>query len=121
MLRKKQLPDEVRGYRPSNYIFKSPSSFKDSWNVDNIKSLPNTGISFTTAKRFKAGRGNVGLLLSLNQSNQYQYKEGENNLLQFAGSNIVYNNKLLKKEHEYETESSVLLDLGYKNKKTASY
>lgn len=119
--KKKQLPDEVKGYRPSNYIFnaqQSQHSFKDSWDVDNIKSLPNTGISFTTAQRFKTGRGKLGLLLSLNQSSQYQYKEGENNLLQFAGSNIVYNNKLFKKEYEYETESSILLGLGYKNRKT---
>ncbi|MHA3047554.1 TonB-dependent receptor plug domain-containing protein [Riemerella anatipestifer] len=119
--RNRQLPSEVKGFRPSNYIFngqESVSSFKDSWNVDNIKALPNTGLSFTTAQRFKAGSGRIGLLLSLNQANKYQYQEGHNNLFLFSGSNITYNNKLYQKEYEYETESSALLGLGYKNKGT---
>lgn len=120
--RDRQLPNEVRNYRPSNYIFskeQSVHSFKDSWDIDEIKSLPNTGLSFTTAQRLSIGKGKLGVLLSLNQSQKYQYKEGENNLLQFAGSSIDYNNKLLKKEYEYETESSILLGLGYKDKKTS--
>lgn len=115
--RNRQLPVEVKGYKPSNYLFndqQSLLSFKDSWNVDNIKSLPNTGLAFTTAQRFDIGKGRLGFLLSLNQSHKYHYGEGQNNLLQFAGSSIVYNNKLYQKDYEYETESSVLLGVGYK-------
>ncbi|MDO4224998.1 MAG: TonB-dependent receptor [Bergeyella zoohelcum] len=119
--RDRRLPDEVKGKRPSNYLFtaqQSLNSFKDSWNVDNVKALPNTGLAFTTAQRFNVGAGKLGLLLSLNQSSKYQYREGENNLLQFAGSSIVYNNKLYQKDYEYETETSALMGLGYKNKGT---
>ena len=46
----RQLPDEVNGYRPSGAYIKN-SSFKDTWNVDNAKSLPNTSIGFTTSQR----------------------------------------------------------------------
>lgn len=117
----RQLPQQVKGHRPSNYVFtaeQSIKSFKDSWNVDNVKALPNTGMAFTTAQRMDLAGGKLGLLLSLNQSSKYLYREGENNLLQFAGSTIVYNNKLYRKNYEYETESSVLLGLGYKKKGT---
>lgn len=119
--RDRQLPQEVKGYRPSNFIFNAQQSvhaFKDSWNVDQIKPLPNSEISFTTAQRLSTKGGKLGLLLSLSQGQQYQYQEGESNLLQFSGSSIVYNNKLIKKEYEYETQSSVLLGLDYHTKKT---
>lgn len=52
--RDRQLPDEVNGKRPSGYKFtakESIASFKDSWNVDNVKSMPNTSIGFTTAQK----------------------------------------------------------------------
>ena len=51
-----KLPSEVRGYIPENYQFtkdESIHSFKDSWNVDVVKSLPNTSIGFTTAQNLE--------------------------------------------------------------------
>ena len=56
---------EVNGYRPSGAYIPN-TSFKDTWNVDNAKSLPNTSIGFTTSQRlkFKNG-GNLGFLLTL--------------------------------------------------------
>lgn len=115
----RQLPNEVDGYRPSGYSFsaaQSLNSFKDSWNVDNVKSLPNTGIGFTSGKKFKVGEtGNIGMLLSLNHSSEYQYQEGNKNNFNEAGE---YRNKLLRKKYTYELESSALLGLNYKNKGT---
>ena len=120
----RQLPSEIDGYKPSNYNFtknESLNSFKDSWNVDNATSLPNTGISFTTAQRAKLNKGGqIGYLLSLNQSSSYEYKNGANNMFFYNGgtSPITYNNKLNLKDYEYNTESSVLLGIGFKKKKT---
>ncbi|WBV61433.1 TonB-dependent receptor [Chryseobacterium camelliae] len=124
----RRLPEQVRDSRPNNYIFSQNESlhaFKDSWNVDNIKSLPNTSIVFTTAQKFKAGEsGNLSLLFSLNQSTKYEYKEGNNNQFRVqqgttgATSSIDNMNFLQRKQYNFETESSVLLGLGYKNKGT---
>lgn len=120
--RDRRLPNEVRNERPSNHVFtkeQSLSSFKDSWNVDNIKSMPNTSIGFTTAQKIKTGEtGNLGVLFSLNQSSKYSYREGDNNQFRNNGPTIELSNLLNKKDYEYETESSVLLGLGYKNKGT---
>lgn len=120
--RDKRLPGEVRDVRPSNYNFtaqESLNSFKDSWNVDNIKSLPNTSIGFTTAQKIKAGEsGNLTVLFSLNQASKYSYRNGDNNLYRRNGDIIESNNILNRKTYEYETESSALLGLGYKNKGT---
>ena len=62
----RQLPAEVNGYRPSGAYIPN-TSFKDTWNVDNAKSLPNTSIGFTTSQRlkFKKNGGNLGFLLTL--------------------------------------------------------
>lgn len=118
----KRLPGEVRDSRPSNYNFtaqESLNSFKDSWNVDNVKSLPNTSIGFTTAQKIKAGEtGNLSFLFSLNQASKYSYRSGDNNLFRRNGEIIEANNILNRKTYEYETESSALLGLGYKNKGT---
>lgn len=118
----RRLPNEVRDFRPSNYNFtaqESLNSFKDSWNVDNVKSLPNTSIGFTTAQKIKTGEtGNLAFLFSLNQASKYSYRNGDNNLFRNNGPVIEANNILNKKSYEYETESSVLLGLGYKNKGT---
>lgn len=120
--RNRRLPSEVRDSRPNGYVFskeQSLSSFKDSWNVDNIKPMPNTGIGFTTAQKMKAGEtGNLSLLFSLNQSSKYSYREGENNQFRDNGKQIEASNRLNRKIYEYELESSVLLGLGYKNKGT---
>ena len=48
----RQLPAEVNGYRPSGTYIPN-TSFKDTWNVDNVKSLPNTSIGFNTSQRLK--------------------------------------------------------------------
>lgn len=120
----RRLPEEVRGQRPNNYRFSSNeslNSFKDSWNVDNVKSLPNTSLGFTTAQKIKAGEsGSLGILFSLNQSSKYEYNEGSNNQYRaqdYAGG-IDYMNYLHQKSYQYEIESSILLGLGYKNKGT---
>lgn len=121
--KKRQLPKQINGYRPSSYNFnaeESRNSFSEGWNVDNIKSLPNTSLGFTTAQKFKIGEtSNLGFLFSLNQGNNFQYKEGEKNQFRLNGNSIDYNNLLNRKEYIYETESSVLLGLGFKNKGTA--
>ena len=121
--RDKQLPNEVKGYRPSSYNFnenESRNSFGEGWNVDNIKSLPNTSLGFTTAQKFKIGEtSNLGFLFSLNQGNHYEYKDGVKNQFRLNGNSIDYNNNLNRKEYTYETQSSVLLGLGFKNKGTA--
>lgn len=120
--RNRRLPSEVRDSRPNGYTFskeQSLSSFKDSWNVDNIRPMPNTGIGFTTAQKIKAGEtGNLSLLFSLNQSSKYSYREGENNQFRDNGKQIEASNRLNRKIYEYELESSALLGLGYKNKGT---
>lgn len=120
--RDRRLPSEVRDSSPNGYQFskeQSLNSFKDSWNVDNVKSMPNTSIGFTTAQKLKAGEtGNIGILFSLNQSAKYSYREGENNQFRDNGGVIQLSNLLSKKSFEYETESSALLGLGYKNKGT---
>ena len=87
----RQLPAEVNGYRPSGAYIPN-TSFKDTWNVDNAKSLPNTSIGFTTSQRlkFKNG-GNLGFLFNLTQGSEYNYKEGNDNTFDTNG---VYKNKL---------------------------
>lgn len=118
----RELPDLVKDYTPSNYEFtvsESINQFKDSWNVDNVKSLPNTGFGFTTAQRKRIGDNtSLGFLLSLNHSSQYNYREGEKNQFINTGNNIELNNDLIRKQYEYDLESSVLLNLGLKNKGT---
>lgn len=48
--------------------------------------MPNTGIGFTTAQKFKAGStGNIGFLLSLNQANSYEYRNGNKTTLMNPG------------------------------------
>ncbi|MBB6370799.1 TonB-dependent receptor plug domain-containing protein [Chryseobacterium shigense] len=122
--RDRRLPDEIRNARPDNYKFtpdQSLNSFKDSWNVDNVKSMPNTSIGFTTAQKVKMGEtGNLGILFSLNQGSKFEYKDGDNNQFkgQGKGSFIENMNFLNRKQYNYEIESSVLLGLGYKNKGT---
>ncbi|NML72074.1 TonB-dependent receptor [Chryseobacterium sp. RP-3-3] len=122
--RDRRLPDEIRNSRPDNYKFtpdQSLNSFKDSWNVDNVKSMPNTSIGFTTAQKVKMGEtGNLGILFSLNQGSKFEYKDGDNNQFKGQGKNsfIENMNYLNRKQYNYETESSVLLGLGYKNKGT---
>ncbi|UOU96833.1 TonB-dependent receptor [Chryseobacterium daecheongense] len=120
--RDRRLPGEVRDSRPNGYVFskeQSLSSFKDSWNVDNVKPLPNTSISFTTVQKMKTGEtGSLGLLFSLNQGSKYSYREGENNQFRDNGKQIEASNRLNRKIYEYELESSVLFGLGYKNKGT---
>jgi len=121
--RDRRLPNEIRNSRPDNYKFtpdESLNSFKDSWNVDNIKSMPNTSIGFTTVQKVKMGEsGNLGVLFSLNQSSKFEYKDGANNQFRPQGENFIDNmNFLNRKQYNYETESSVLLGLGYKNKGT---
>lgn len=120
--RDRRLPNEVKDARPNGFVFskeQSLSSFKDSWDVDNIKTMPNTSIGFTTAQKLKAGEsGSFGILFSLNQGSSYSYREGENNQFRDNGGIIELSNLLQKKSYEYETESSVLLGLSYKNKGT---
>lgn len=120
--KKRALPAEVNGFRPSSYQFnttQSLQSFKEGWDVEKITSLPNTSLSFTTAQRFKLGdTTNLGVLLSLNQGSSYKYKEGANNAFRLNGNQIDYNNKLYKKEYDYDVESSAILGLGLKNKGT---
>jgi len=120
--RDRRLPEEVRDSRPDGYKFtkeQSLSSFKDSWDVDNVKSMPNTSIGFTTAQKIKAGEtGNLGILFSLNQSSEYSYRNGENNQFRDNGGVIQLSNLLNKKSYKYETESSALLGLAYRNKGT---
>ncbi|WP_080952977.1 TonB-dependent receptor plug domain-containing protein [Elizabethkingia anophelis] len=116
---KRQLPDPINGYQPSGYEFtkqEALNNFKDSWNVDNVKSMPNTGIGFTTAQKFKAGStGNIGFLLSLNQANSYEYRNGNKNNFNESGD---YRNRLMRETYTYGIESSALLGVGYKNKGT---
>ncbi|MDM1555657.1 TonB-dependent receptor [Chryseobacterium indologenes] len=122
--RDRRLPDEIRNARPNNYRFtadQSLNSFKDSWNVDNVKAMPNTSIGFTTAQKVKMGEsGNLGILFSLNQGSKFEYKEGDNNQFKGLGRNSLIENMnfLSRKQYNYETESSVLLGLGYKNRGT---
>lgn len=119
----KKLPSAIRNNRPNNYRFsadESISQFKDSWNVDKVKSLPNTSIGFTTVQKVKAGEsGSLGVLFSLNQSNEYSYREGAKNQFKDFGGVINLNNDLLRKQYNFQIESSALLGLGYKNKGTA--
>ena len=120
--RDRRLPNQIRDYRPSTYNFskeESLNSFKDSWNVDNIKTLPNTSVGFTTVQKMKAGEtGNIGILFSLNQGSKYSYKEGDNNQYRDNGQVIEISNLLTKKSYVHELESSALFGVGYKNKGT---
>lgn len=89
--RDRRLPDEIRNSRPDNYKFtadQSLNSFKDSWNVDNVKSMPNTSLGFTTAQKVKMGEtGNLGILFSLNQGSKFEYKDGGNSQFKGQGQN----------------------------------
>jgi len=119
----RNLPDRIRNAPPNNYRFsreESLHSFRDSWNVDHIKALPNTDLSFTTAQKTKLGEnGTLSFLFSLNQGNKYSFKEGANNQFRNLGQNSnAFSNFLFNKQYSYETESSALLGLGYKNKGT---
>ncbi len=119
----RRLPEEIRNSRPSNYVFsrdQSLNSFKDSWNVDNIKSMPNTSIGFTTVQKTKLGEtGNLGILFSLNQGTSFDYKEGFNNQYRALDKTSIINmNYLTRKQYNYETESAALLGLAYKNRGT---
>ncbi|WP_294276170.1 TonB-dependent receptor plug domain-containing protein [uncultured Chryseobacterium sp.] len=120
--RDRRLPDQVRDSRPSNYKFsanESINSFKDSWNVDNIRPIPNSSIGFTTAQKMKMGEtGNMAVLFSLNQGTKFSFREGAKNQFKDFGNVIVLNNDLLRKQYNYETESSTLLGLAYKNRGT---
>lgn len=118
----RQLPNEVKGFQPSSYSFsaaESQNSFGEGWNVNSIKSLPNTNLGFTTAQKIQLGENaNLGFLFSLNQSDSYEFHDGEKNQFRFNGNEIDYNNFLNRKEYTYTSESSVLLGLGFKNKNT---
>ena len=111
----RDLPAEIKGFRPSSTTV-SNASFKDSWNVDSVKSLPNTAIGFTAARTYR-GENNekYGFLFNLNQSSEYQYREGNDNLFDNGGQ---YKNKLIKKEYQYNLQSNALLGLNFKNKST---
>lgn len=107
----RQLPNEVNGYRPSGKIIPN-SSFKDTWNVDNVKSLPNTSLGLTTSQRYKfQNGGSLGFLLNLSQSSEYEYREGNDNTFDTNGE---YKNKLFKREYNYNIQSTALLGLSYK-------
>ena len=118
----RKLPSEVRGYIPENYQFtkdESIHSFKDSWNVDVVKSLPNTSIGFTTAQKFRVNdTSSLGLLFSINQGSSYEYRNGKKNQFVYNGNSIILNNNLNKTQYNYEIESSALLGLGFKSQKT---
>jgi TonB-dependent receptor len=118
----RKLPQEVDGYKPGSYIFskeQSKNSFGEGWNVNSVKSLPNTSIGFTTAQKINLGNNkSLGFLFSLNQSDSYEFHDGEKNQFRFNGNEIDYNNFLNRKEYTYTTESSVLLGLGYKTRST---
>lgn len=118
----RQLPSEVDGRRPNNFIFnqnQSLNSFKDSWNVENIKSLPNTSLGFTTSQKFKVGETeNLGMLFSLNHSSGFEIRDGAKNQFQNNGGQVVKNNELNRKQYNYILESSALLGLGFKNRNT---
>lgn len=117
---KRQLPDEVKGYVPTNYNFtqqESISAFRDGWNVLNVKSLPNTNLGFTTAQKLKVSdTGNLGILFSLNQGTKYEFTEGARNQFISLQTEGKMNNDLQRKEYTYELESSALLGLGYKDR-----
>lgn len=118
----RRLPNVIRDHRPENYKFSSDQSihdFKDSWNVNSVKSLPNTSVGFTTVQNVKVGEtGNLGFLFSLNQSSEYAFKEGNNNQITSLGSEVIFSNELHQKEYKYNVESSALLGLAYKSKGT---
>ncbi len=120
--RDRQLPDEVNGFVPSNYNFtkdQSINSFKDGWNVENVKALPNSHLGFTTAQKFKAGEtGKLGLILSLNQGTKYEMTEGNKNQFISLQTEGIMNNDLKRTEYIYELESSAMVGLNYKNKST---
>lgn len=117
----KELPAAISNSRPSNYRFsgdESISQFKDSWNVDNVKTLPNTSVNFTTVQKTKLKNGSLGFLFSLNQSSEYSYREGAKNQFKDFGGVINLNNDLQRKQYNYQLESSVLAGVGYKSRNT---
>lgn len=117
----KELPAAILNSRPSNYRFsgdESISQFKDSWNVDNVKTLPNTSVNFTTVQKTKLKNGSLGFLFSLNQSSEYSYREGAKNQFKDFGGVINLNNDLQRKQYNYQLESSVLAGVGYKSRNT---
>lgn len=120
--RDRRFPENIEQVRPTNYRFTAQESqayFKDSFDVESIKSMPNTSIGFTTAQKIKAGEnGTIGVLFSLNQSSEYSFREGAKNQFLDLGQTIVLNNKLQRKSYNFELESSALFGLGYRNKRT---
>lgn len=120
--RDKRFPENIKDVRPSNYRFSAEESqkyFNDSFDVEGIKSMPNTSIGVTTAQKIKTGEnGSFGILFSLNHSSEYSFREGAKNQFLDLGQTIVLNNKLQRKSYNYELESSALLGLGYKNNRT---
>ncbi|MFC6268856.1 TonB-dependent receptor plug domain-containing protein [Frigoriflavimonas asaccharolytica] len=111
----RQLPAEIKGFRPSSTTIPF-SSFQDTWNVNSVKSLPNTAIGLTVARTFRAENNDkFGFLFNLNQSSEYQYREGNDNLFDNGGQ---YKNKLRKTEYNYNLQSNALLGLNFKNKST---
>lgn len=120
--KERALPAEVKNYRPSSYTFnqeQSLNSFKEGWDVENIKALPNTSIGVTTAQKFRlGGNSNLGFLLSLNHGSSYQYREGVNKAFRNNGSIIDENNHLYARKYIYELETSAILALGLKVNRT---
>ena len=113
----RKLPALIRDKRPQAYRFtpdEASENFKDGWNVSPVRSLPNTGIGFTTAQKM----GPMRFLFSLNQSSKYDYKEGAKNQFLNLGNTIHLNNDLLRKQYNYGLETSALMGLAYKNKGT---
>jgi len=118
----RKLPKEVNGYIPEAYQFstqESLTSFKDSWNVQNVKSIPNTGIGFTTAQKLRLSEeSSLGILFSLNHSSRYEYRNGRKNQFANNDTSIILNNNLNRTQYNYELESSALLGLGFKSRNT---
>lgn len=111
----RELPSEIKGFRPSSTTIPN-SSFQDTWNVNSVKSLPNTAIGFTAARSYRGNNNEkYGFLLNLNQSSHYQYREGNDNLFDNGGQ---FKNKLRKTEYNYNLQSNALLGLNFKNKST---
>lgn len=121
--KKRQMPHQVRKFQPSAYTFgqnEAISAFGEGWNVNKIKALPNTNLGFTTAQRMKLGsRTHLGVFFSLNQGQNFSYRNGNKDQFLQVGSEIIKNNDLTRFENHYETESSLLFGLGLKSKKTS--
>lgn len=118
----RRIPEIVRNSTPAYYDFtpkESIHAFKDSWNVADVTTLPDTNFSFTIAdrKKFKNQR-QLAYLFSLNHGTSFQYREGAKNQFLAIQPNVVLNNELQRKKYVYELETAALLGLGYKSRKT---